>query len=90
MEVEVCQCEIVFKNGPDFDISEIEKSVQDAGISEYELVTDAPGETLIRYEEVMTTHQSVIDLINQLHPNFGYIDFETTLIMDEVYYGIDE
>lgn len=89
MEAEVCQCEIIFQNGPDFDISKIERCVTKNGITNYELVTDVPGETLIRYEEVMTTHHSVLDSVNMLHPNVGSVDTDTIVVMDETYYGID-
>jgi hypothetical protein len=84
--------EICFTHGNSFDLTTFENIFQEAVDLDYgyDIDTDVPTETIVKFQCSQVSFLEIFDKIEQLDPNMGYIEFTTELEIDDVYVGQEE
>ena len=84
--------EICFTHGNSFDLTTFETIFQEAVDLDYgyTIDTDVPTETIVKFQCSQASFNEVMDRVEELGPDMGYIEFTTDLEIDAVYLGEEE
>lgn len=84
--------EIGFAHGPGFNLEIFEDIFKNSeGLDYgYEIDTDVPTETIVKFSSSEINWIEICDKIEGLDPNMGKVEFTTELEIDDVYLGIDD
>lgn len=87
--------EICFTHGNSFDLTTFENIFREAVDLDYGYTIDtndddAPTETIVKFQCSQMSFNEVMDSVEALDPDMGYVEFTTDLEIDAVYLGEEE